>query len=102
MGNRLAALPTSLGGCTSLLRLGLKANQLVALPPSIGRLANLVELYITGGAAPAQRRTAALPARLSHPAAGLLLHAVRRQPPAGCHPAGWCAFHSPAPCPAPL
>lgn len=45
---QLTALPDSIGGCSSLLRLGLKGNRLVALPASIGQLASLVELYLTG------------------------------------------------------
>lgn len=46
---QLTALPDGIGGCASLLRLGLKGNRLVALPPSIGDLSSLVELYLTGG-----------------------------------------------------
>ena len=46
---QLTALPDSIGGCTALLRLGLKGNRLVSLPASIGQLASLVELYLTGG-----------------------------------------------------
>ena len=45
---QLTALPDSIGGCSSLLRLGLKGNRLVALPASIGQLVSLVELYLTG------------------------------------------------------
>lgn len=51
---QLTALPDSIGGCTSLLRLGLKGNRLVTLPTSVGKLASLVELYLTGrGSCPA-------------------------------------------------
>lgn len=51
---QLTALPDSIGGCTSLLRLGLKGNRLVTLPASVGKLGSLVELYLTGrGSCPA-------------------------------------------------
>ena len=47
---QLIALPYNIGGCTALLRLGLKGNRLAALPTSVGNLSSLVELYLTGAA----------------------------------------------------
>lgn len=49
MNNALCTLPDALGGCTALLRLGLKGNRLSGLPASVGALAALQELYLTGG-----------------------------------------------------